>query len=186
MLNRSFIRIAVACLGLLTVAAPAAHAENQIFDELRFGAVSSIAAGDNDEEGAFITGMVLFDPWNRDALDGWQRILTPRIHVGGDIATSDEANQVFAGFSWTADLGDRFFLEGGFGGSVNDGDLEEDGTSGPKLGSHLLFHEYAAFGINIDANWRVIAEVEHSSHANIADGPNNGLSRAGVLVGYKF
>ena len=76
-------------------------------------------------------------------------------------------------------------MEAGIGGSLNDGKLEEDGMPGPKLGSALLFHEYAALGLNLDRNWRVIANIEHSSNANLAD-PNDGLSRAGVLVGYKF
>jgi hypothetical protein len=31
-----------------------------------------------------------------------------------------------------------------------------------------------------------MAQVAHSSHANLCDGPNGGMTRAGLLVGYKF
>ncbi len=155
------------------------------FDELRFGGVKSFEREGNREDGIFVTGMALFDPFGRDAAEGWQRTALPRVHVGADLSTAGETNQLYAGFTWTVDVSDLFFVEAGIGGSLNDGKLEEDGMPGPKLGSALLFHEYAALGLNLDRNWRVIANIEHSSNANLAD-PNDGLSRAGVLVGYKF
>ncbi len=180
------IRSAALCLGVVAGSVQAAGAA-EIFDELRFGGLASFDSGSR-EQGMFIQGMVLFDPWDRESMSGWQRTLTPRIHVGGDIATANEADQIYAGFSWTTDINDLFFVEAGFGGSLNNGRLDwpdvDDGT--PVVGSHLLFHEYAALGINIDKNWRVIAQIEHSSHAELADGANQGLSRAGVLIGYKF
>lgn len=183
--NYRTIGSAAFCFGLLSAAVQPVQAAG-VFDELRFGGVSSFVDGKAHEDGMFVTAMAFIDPWDRDSQDGWRRSLTPRIHVGGDISTAGEANQVFAGFSWTTDVNDLIFVEGGFGGSLNDGKLKYDGHDSPALGSHILFHEYAALGLNIDRNWRVIAEIEHSSHANLADGPNNGLSRAGVLIGYKF
>ncbi len=178
------LRMIAICLGTV-LATGGASAAGPIFDEVRFGAVRSIELHDNEEDGAFVTGMVLLDPFGRGEASGWQSIALPRIHVGGDISTAGETNQIYTGLSWTADLGDVFFLEAGIGGTLHDGKLDEDGTPGPKLGSRALFHEYAALGVNIDANWRIMAEVEHSSNANFAD-PNDGLSRAGVLIGYKF
>jgi hypothetical protein len=159
-----------------------------IFDEVRFGVLTSADNSEvNEEDGQFITGMFFFDPWGHREAQGFERLLRPRIHVGGTVATEDEANQVYAGLSWTADLTDRFFLELGFGGTVHDGDLGfNDGGDGPKLGCRTLFHEYVAAGLNVTERWSVIAHIEHSSHANLCDGPNNGLSRAGVMVGYKF
>ncbi|MFN7091067.1 MAG: acyloxyacyl hydrolase [Allorhizobium sp.] len=159
-----------------------------IFDELRFGVLTSADNSEtNEEDGQFITGMLFFDPWGHREAQGFDRLLRPRIHVGGTVATEDEANQVYAGLSWTADLNERFFLELGFGGTVHDGDLDaNDGGDGPKLGCRTLFHEYVAAGLNFTERWSVIAHMEHSSHANLCDGPNNGLSRAGVMVAYKF
>nr|CAD6414546.1 acyloxyacyl hydrolase [Rhizobium sp. Q54] len=154
-----------------------------IFNEARFGSLVSI----EDEDGAFVTGLVLFDPWGHEQAQGWDKLLRPRLHVGATISTADEANQVYAGFSWTANVTDRFFLELGFGGTLHDGDLDpSDGGDSPKLGCRALFHEYAAAGYNVTESWSIIAQIEHSSHAELCDGPNNGLSRAGILVGYKF
>lgn len=169
-------------------AVPVVEDTGRIFDEARFGVLTSVDSSDlNGEDGAFVTGMLLFDPWGHMDAAGWDRLLRPRIHVGASIATEGEANQVYAGFSWTANVTDRFFLELGFGGTLHDGDLDiGDGGDGPKLGCRALFHEYVAAGFNVTDRWSVIAHLEHSSHADLCDGPNNGLSRGGVMVGYKF
>lgn len=162
-------------------------AQEPIFDEARFGTLVSIdKTYTNDEKGAFINGMVFFDPWDHDNTPGWRKLIRPRIHVGGDISTAGEANQIYAGFSWTANLTDRFFLEAGFGGSLNDAKRKPDGGRGPFVGCNTLFHEYVAAGVNLDNNWRIIAMAEHSSHANLCGSTNNGLSRGGVMLGYKF
>ena len=161
---------------------------DSIFDEARFGVLASVDDSEfYEEDGQFITGMLFFDPWAHREAQGWDRVLRPRIHVGGTIATENDTNQVYGGLSWTADITDRFFLELGLGGTLHDGDLDaSDGGDGPKLGCRALFHEYLAAGLNVTEKWSVIAHIEHSSHANLCDGPNNGLSRAGVMVGYKF
>lgn len=177
---------------IVTSVARAADSQNTpdagpLFDEARFGAYGAIdKTYSNDEKGLFVTGMLFFDPWDHDNAQGWQKLARPRIHVGADVSTAGETNQAYAGFSWTFDLNERFFLEAGFGGSVNDGKLSFDGGRGPYLGCHALFHEYMAAGVNVNDNWRVVAQVEHSSHAGLCGDDNSGLTRAGVLVGYKF
>ncbi len=130
--------------------------------------------------------MALFDPWDRKGATGWSQLFTPRLSVGADLSAFGEANQIYTGLSWTVELGDHLFVEDGIGGAIHDGKLQEDGTSGPKLGSRVLFHEYAALGVNVTARWRAIAMIEHSSNAGLPDGPNSGLSRAGIMIGYKF
>ncbi|MDP9839444.1 opacity protein-like surface antigen [Neorhizobium huautlense] len=183
----------IAAAGALMMSASASFGadmettQKPIFDEIRFGALVAVdKTPQNDEKGAFVKGMVFFDPWNHDEAQGLQKLVRPRVHVGADIATANEASQIYAGFSWTANITDFLFLEAGFGGSLNNGNLELDGTRGPKLGCHTLFHEYAAVGVNLDPKWRIVGQIEHSSHANLCGEPNNGLTRAGVLVGYKF
>lgn len=154
-----------------------------IFDEARFGTLVSI----EDEHGTFATGLVLFDPWGHEQAQGLGKLIRPRVHIGASLSTAGEANQVYAGFSWTANVTDRFFLELGFGGTLHDGDLDEsDGGDSPKLGCRALFHEYAAAGYNLTERWSIITQIEHSSHAELCNGSNNGLSRAGILVSYKF
>lgn len=158
-----------------------------VFDEARFGAYGSIDdTYTNEEKGLFVTGMLFFDPWNHTGAQGWQKLARPRVHVGADVSTAGETNQAYAGFSWTLDLNERVFLEAGFGGSFNDGKLKADGGRGPFLGCHALFHEYVAAGVNVTDKWRVIAQVEHSSNAGLCGDDNSGLTRAGLLVGYKF
>lgn len=152
-------------------------------DEARFGSLMSV----EDEDGAFVTGVLFFDPWGHNDVRGVEKLARPRIHVGGALSTAGEVNQIYAGFSWTANVTERFFLEVGIGGTLHDGDLNNsDGGDGPTLGCRALFHEYAAAGYNVTDNWSVIAQVEHSSHAELCNGSNNGLSRAGLLVSYRF
>ncbi|PST21768.1 acyloxyacyl hydrolase [Mesorhizobium plurifarium] len=169
------------------IVSPAAAAEN-VFDELRFGATASIGDGSNHENGAFPSVTVFFDPLGADSATGVaEKILRPRIHAGASVATSSSGvNEIFAGFSWDANITERFFIELGAGATVHDGDLNDDGSDGPKLGCRLLFREYAAAGYRFDDHWNLSATVEHASNANFCDGPNDGLTRAGLMLGYKF
>ncbi|MBB3966310.1 hypothetical protein GGQ67_003997 [Rhizobium metallidurans] len=163
-----------------------AHADDKIFDELRFGASASIQGGDSREDGVFPEVTVFFDPFNQDTATDWKQALArPRVNVGTSIGTSGEATQIFGGLSWTVNFNEKLFAEAGFGGVWHNGNLKNSGD-GPNLGCRFLFHEYVGAGYRIDANWSVIAQVAHSSHANLCDGPNNGMTRAGLQVGYKF
>ena len=116
---------------------------------------------------------------------GLQKLARPRIHLGTSIGTSGSATQVFTGFSWTADFSEKVFAEAGFGGVIHTGELDEN-DDGPALGCRVLFHEYIGAGYRFDNHWNVMAQVAHSSHANLCDGPNNGMTRAGLQLGYKF
>jgi len=44
----------------------------------------------------------------------------------------------------------------------------------------------AAAGYRFDDHWNLSATVEHASNANLCDGPNDGLTRAGLMLGYQF
>lgn len=163
-----------------------AQAEDKIFDELRFGASASVQGGDSREDGVFPEISVFFDPFGYETATDWkERLLRPRVELGTSIGTAGEATQFFTGFSWTIDLNKRAFLEAGIGGTIHTGKLDDNG-GGPALGCRLLFREYAAAGLNLDDHWRVLAQIAHSSDANLCDGPNDGMTRAGILVGYKF
>lgn len=170
------------------VATTSAHAGDPIFDEVRFGATLPVAGGTHKESGAFPSFTVLFDPLGAgNASTLTEKILRPRIHAGTSIATSSNGvNQIYGGFSWDADVTERFFVELGVGATVHDGELDGNDSDGPRLGCRVLFREYAAAGYRFDANWNVSATIEHNSHANLCDGPNGGLTRAGLMLGYKF
>ncbi len=186
LLTRLALSLSVSA-SVLAGSATATFAQDKIFDEARFGVLGAIDNTYlNDEKGAFITGMLLFDPFDAASATGWERLARPRVHIGGDVSTAGESNQIYAGFSWTAHLNERFFLEAGFGGALTDAKKHNDGTRGPFVGCAALFHEYLAAGVNLDKNWSIIAQVEHSSHAKLCGDDNSGITRAGVLVGYKF
>ncbi|MBB4228598.1 acyloxyacyl hydrolase [Rhizobium mongolense] len=170
---------------LLLSASAAAQAEDHLFDELRFGASASIQSGDEHEDGVFPEVTLFFDPFGHNEAIGIQKLVRPRIHFGTSIGTGGEATQVFTGLSWTADINDKLFAEAGFGGLIHTGDLDDDGD-GPALGCRLLFHEYVGLGYRFDAHWNVTAQVAHSSNADLCAGPNDGMTRAGLQLGYKF
>ncbi len=163
-----------------------AHADEKIFDELRFGASASIQDGHSHEEGVFPEVTVFFDPFGQDTATDWKQTLArPRLNLGTSIGTSGEATQIFGGLAWTVNFNEKLFAEAGFGGVWHNGDLKNS-VDGPNLGCRFLFHEYLGVGYRLDAHWNLMAQVAHSSHANLCDGPNNGMTRAGVQVGYKF
>ncbi|RUM25548.1 acyloxyacyl hydrolase [Rhizobium vallis] len=179
------IASAAAVTGFLAMTG-SASAGAQIFDELRFGASASVQSGHSRENGVFPEITALFDPFGYDQAAGWQQqLLHPRVHLGTSIGTAGEATQFFTGFTWTVDINEKLFAEAGFGGVIHTGDLEGD-DDGPELGCRVLFHEYVGAGYRFTRNWNVIAQIGHSSHANLCDGPNDGMTRAGLQIGYKF
>ena len=188
-----FGKVALRFLGTASAAAVvgffamtgSASAGEQIFDELRFGVSASVQSGHSRENGVFPEVTALFDPFGYDETVGWQQLLRPRVHLGTSIGTSGEATQFFTGFTWTVDFNDKLFAEAGFGGVVHTGDLDDD-DDGPELGCRVLFHEYAGAGYRFTPHWNVMAQIAHSSHANLCDGPNDGMTRAGIQIGYKF
>ncbi|WP_064691755.1 acyloxyacyl hydrolase [Rhizobium aegyptiacum] len=188
-----FGRVALRFLSTASVAAVigffamtgSASAGEQIFDELRFGVSASVQSGHSRENGVFPEITALFDPFGYDETVGWQQLLHPRVHVGTSIGTAGEATQFFTGFTWTVDFNEKLFAEAGFGGVIHTGDLDDD-DDGPGLGCHVLFHEYVGAGYRFTRNWNVMAQIAHSSHANLCDGPNDGMTRAGLQIGYKF
>lgn len=187
--------LAGALLGLLASGASGIAADldatpastPKIFDELRFGASGSVQGGGSHEKGVFPDVEVLFNPFGYNPAGDWKEQLShPRIHLGASIGTAGSADQLYSGLSWTMTHRSGFFTEAGFGGVVHNGNLRDWTQEGPQLGCHLLFHEYAGAGYNFDNHWSLMAQIAHSSHANLCDGPNGGMTRAGLLVGYKF
>lgn len=177
----------IAFVGLaLSAATHDCLAEDRIFDELRFGASTSVQDGASREDGVFPEVTVFIDPFNLDGAVDWkQQIMRPRINLGASIGTSGEANQIFSGLSWQFDLTQRIFAEVGFSGVWHDGELDHN-PDGPELGCRFLLREHIGAGYRFNPRWSVIAQVAHASHANLCDGPNDGTTRAGIQVGYKF
>lgn len=162
-------------------------AADAVFDELRFGTSASINGSGTHESGIFPSATIFFDPLSSGAAVTWQQsVLEPRIYLGASVGTGDGVDQVYGGLAWTANVTDKLFVELGLGGTVHNGDLNDDGTKGPKLGCRFLFREQLAVGYRITGNWQILATADHSSNANLCDGSNDGFSHAGLAIGYKF
>lgn len=107
-------------------------------------------------------------------------VFGPRVHLGGVAAIDTDPNYLYAGFTWTVPVGETFFLEASLGAAINDG-----GGDG-ALRCDWSFREKAAVGMALDANWRILAGVEHLSHGGLCGDANPGLTSVSASVGYRF
>ena len=157
-----------------------ALAPDPFFDEVRLG-VYAHDPWSPETGSADLNIEVLFGkPWGGDA-DWW----LPRPHVGAAINFAGKTSTVYAGASWQVPVTDWAFVEGTFGGSVNNGnDGREDPDMNP-LGCPVLFRESASVGFDLTEHWRIMATVEHHSNAGLCDF-NRGLTNAGLRAGYRF
>lgn len=160
------------------------HSNRHVFDEARLEIAGSISGGSTHENGVFLIPSLYFDTLNSRDRRGFDKLLHPRFFVSGSFSTAGNADQIMAGASWKFKLLGPIFTDLGFGGALNNGDLSGN-SDGPKLGSHLLFHEYASIGVNLTSDWNLTATIRHSSNANLAS-PNDGLTYAGLGIGRTF
>jgi len=160
------------------------HSGGGIFDEIRLGVLGFWQDNAGEEEGVYVTGQVLFDPFV-PRFDNWflNVLLRPRPHLGGTVSVSSGTNQLFGGLTWTVPVGRIFFAEASFGGTVHDGPLSGAEVS---LGCRFLFRESVGVGANLGPHWRVVAGVDHSSHNEFCGNDNDGLTHIGGSVGYRF
>lgn len=154
-----------------------------LIDEIRFGASASINSSRSQDHGLIGSAEIYVAPFSSSKSGVAKVLLEPRVQVGisgGPSAT----DQIYTGLNWHVPITETFFAEFGAGGAVHNGNL--DGGAGPRLGCRLLFREHAALGIKVTENVNVLATVDHSSNASLCDGPNDGLTHAGVALGVKF
>jgi len=158
----------------------------RLFDEVRAGVLAHDLLSPEDDGVIDINGellsarLPLIDPMSR-----WHW-LSPRLHLGGTLNTAGNTSHAYAGLTWTADVTDKVFLEGSFGGAIHNGDT---GPSAPadesELGCSPLFRESGSIGYRLNTSWSVMASIEHLSNAGLCDA-NRGLTNYGVRVGYRF
>jgi lipid A 3-O-deacylase len=193
------MRIAIVVLPLLIAFAPAFAADETplepvfsfekpapvpFISEFRLGAFAHAFDGMPEKGSVDINGEILFTkPVVSDPLIN---SLIPRPHIGGNFNLSGDTSTAYAGLTWTFDLTQKFFLEGSFGASINNGDATNPVAPGRNgVGCNFLFRESASIGYNITNNFSVMGTIEHHSNANLCE-RNAGITSAGVRFGYKF
>jgi hypothetical protein len=155
------------------------------FDEVRLGGFAHGVG--NPERGSWdVNGEVLSDRLFQTEDPAWAA-LAPRLHFGATINTAGQTSHGYFGLTWTYDLLPALFIEGSFGGSVNNGHTGDRFTpfDHAKLGCHVLFRESASVGYRITDQLSVMATFEHLSNGNLCDF-NRGLNNVGVRIGYSF
>lgn len=134
---------------------------------------------------ADINGEILFAPFARDA-GGAAHWLIPRLHVGSTVNTAGKTSIAYAGFTWTFDVTQKIFIEGAFGGALNNGHTGPIPVAGRNaMGCSATFHEAASVGYRVTRAISVLATVEHSSNAGLC-AQNRGLTNFGIRAAYAF
>ena len=114
---------------------------------------------------------------------GVQAVFRP--HIGANLNLNGNTSFGYAGYSLTLNLTDRLFLEGSFGAMLHNGNSDSHDDSRLDLGCNVMFRESIAAGFRLTDHWNVSGILEHASNAG-ACSDNNGLTNAGVRIGYVF
>lgn len=172
-------------LGLFFFANQTAYAQDYpAFSEFRLGVLASdLEPGGESDDGAAISGEFLTPRRNYEGMSVFDRFLSPRVHVGGVVSLDDGVNQAYAGLTWDVYLTDRIFLEASFGGAIHDGNTADNDPD--SYGCALNFRESFGVGMDLTDRISILAKVDHMSNAGLC-GENQGLTNAGVQLGYKW
>jgi lipid A 3-O-deacylase len=161
----------------------------RIVDEFKLGVLAHDVPlfGHHRESGEDVNAEILFA-----SPSIFHYILSPRPHFGVDANGSGNTSNYYAGLTWGGvfyrpgwSRGDGFFGYFSEGGSVNDGKLVSTNPNRKSLGSHLAFKEGLDLGYQFNDVVSIAAYLDHISNAGIAS-RNEGLTSAGVRMGYKF
>lgn len=112
-------------------------------------------------------------------------LFSPRLHVGCEINTRGGTNIFYTGMTWTLDLTDWLFIDAGFGGAINTGQLKTPSKHKHPMGSHITFHESIALGVRLNRHINMSLYSAHSSNNNLSE-PNMGMTNLGIRMGYHF
>jgi lipid A 3-O-deacylase len=154
------------------------------FSEIRGGAFVH-GPGSRESGSLDMNGELLFSkPFQ--PVDPLMAFLVPRLHVGGTLNSAGDTSQVYAGFTWTYDVTRAVFVDASVGAAFHNGETGRlPRLDRLSLGCSPLIRATGSLGYRLDANWSIMATVEHISNANTCHG-NQGLTNYGVRVGYTF
>ncbi|MEZ5994415.1 MAG: acyloxyacyl hydrolase [Hyphomonadaceae bacterium] len=141
------------------------------------------------ESGAAINFEVLFN--SPRALSA---IGSPRPHVGISAATDSYATSyAYAGLTWERELQQDWFLIGGFGLALHNGEYlrkseqpPEDWSRQKTLGCRVDFHWGVGAGRRFAGNWNAALHYEHVSSADVCIKGALGIENVGIRFGRVF
>jgi lipid A 3-O-deacylase len=182
-------------LGLLTLlivlGAWPAHAEYQYpkygpwwLSEVKVGALlNDVGAFGRSEEdtNVVINGEALFNLKGRI----WEKIWSPRPHLGFSANTGGETSQGYAGMTWDFNVIGNGFGRWSMGAAVHDGEKRTNKLGEKELGSRVLFRFALEFGVRLTEHHNVSIILDHISNGDLKD-ENEGLDNFGVRYGYRF
>lgn len=168
------------------VAIPDAQADIGVSDagsQIRFGVlVHDMGRHFGKEDGTDVTLEYRGAPLNGFF---WQAIFSPRPHIGANVDITGKTSSVYAGLTWLVDIGSYLYASADFGGAVHNGRLEAGTPGRAALGSRILFHEAAEFGVRLGPVWRIGLRADHMSNGDLAT-PNDGITNIGLMISREF
>ena len=171
--------------GLMT-APVSAQEQFKFIDEVRFGAFAHDPFNKEDDGKVDAAFELLTSRLPIDTGNSFTDLLIPKLHAGAMINFAGKTSYGYTGFTWQFPVFGPVFLEGALSFALHNGkEREIPGRAG--MGCAVNFREFGGIGVDIGPNWRVIAGVEHVSHAGVlCKGENDGLTNIGARVGYRF
>ena len=162
-----------------------------VISEVRGGIVAQGWGGQavDKEQGVGINGEIVFR-----SPDFLSVILAPRPVIGATIALdSDATSQIYAGLDWRFDLTERFYINGGVGGAIHNGETDPFDPvhdTGRKnhtvfLGCRTLFRLSGDVGYRVTDRLNASAYWAHLSNAGLCT-DNEGLDTLGARLGWSF
>jgi lipid A 3-O-deacylase len=111
----------------------------------------------------------------------------PRPHVGVNINTGGDTNQMYMGLGYELEFWGSWFTGFSLGGAVHDGTKSYGIGAGisKELGCRFLFRGSVEFGYRFRGRHSLSAMLDHISNINICD-KNEGLENVGIRYGYRF
>lgn len=194
---RTFISIVAAAVSLATAGIASAQSgpAGGFISELKAGVLLHDVLRDNatkngEENSIDLGGEVLLTPITLFKPDSalLKALLQPRPHLGGQINTDDNTNQLYFGLTWDYRAASGPFFEFGFGFTVHDGQLKGKTPSNdrPNLGSSVLFREGIDLGYRFAGGHSLAVHASHISNAGWFAKQNDGMNFVGLRYGFRF
>lgn len=115
----------------------------------------------------------------------WEKIGSPRPHLGGMVNLNDQTDQLYAGVTYRWNPYHRQFFDLSGGAAVHNGYLETDNPKRRSLGKRVLFRAAMEYGYEVTPEHGVSLSYDHISNGFLS-GSNQGIDTVGVRYSYNM